>query len=275
MMTNIRKRNTSDILKLILAIVFISPLFICIVFSFVPDEKLYAVPTIQTVVNNLTFKNYNKVFETIPIVNYVKNSLIVCCIVIVVQLLISCMAAYAFAFLKFHFKDFWFTVILIAMMVPGQMCLITNYLTVRSLGLMNTYLGLTIVSFAGGRSLFMMRQSFLSMPKEMREAAMMDGCGEIQYMIRFAIPLSLPSVSSVCILLFIGEFNAYMWPLLVARKKSMFTIQIGMEQMISDSTPTYGMMMAVAVLSLFVPIVAFVFGRKYMVAGMTAGAVKG
>ena len=104
----------------------------------------------------------------------------------------------------------------------------------------------------------------------------MDGCGELRYMLSFAIPLSLPSIASVSILLFIGEFNAYLWPILVSRSPKMYTIQIGMAKMIDDTgVPTYGKMMAVAVLSLIVPIAAFLIGEDYLISGMTKGAVKG
>ena len=264
------------VIKILIGLLFISPVFICFIFSFVPDEELYGLPTVGTIVNNLTINNYLKVFKTLPIFSYIKTSLVMCAIVIVAQVVVSSLSAYAFAFFKFRGRGFLFTLVLIAMMVPGQVVTITNFLTIRRLGLLNTYLGLTIISFAGGRSLFMFRQSYLSLPKEMKEAATVDGCSDMRYLWQFAIPLSLPSVASISIMLFIGEFNAYLWPLLVSRKPQMYTIQIGMAQMIgSDAIPTYGRMMAVATLSLIIPIIVFLIGEDYLIAGMTRGAVKG
>ncbi|MCQ2412613.1 MAG: carbohydrate ABC transporter permease [Sphaerochaetaceae bacterium] len=275
-MTNRQKENIGFVIRLIIALIFISPLFICLVFSFVPDEKLFAVPTIKTIVSNLTGRNYIEILKEMPVFMYVKTSLVLAIIVIVMQLTISSLAAYAFAYMKFRFKNFWFTLILVAMMVPGQVVTITNFITVRDFGLLNTYLGLTIVSFAGGRSLFMMRQSFLSLPMEMKEAATLDGCGDFRYLVHFAVPLSLPSIASVSILLFIGEFNSYLWPILVARKPQLYTIQIGMASMVDDTaTPRYGKMMAVAVMSLVVPLLAFLIGEDYLISGMTKGAIKG
>ncbi|MGP1508124.1 MAG: carbohydrate ABC transporter permease [Sphaerochaeta sp.] len=270
------KERIEVAVKILLGILFISPILIGIIFSFVPDDELYNLPSFEVIRNTFTIRNYIKVFQTLPILAYIKTSLIMCMIVIVAQIVISSLSAYAFAYFDFRFKDFLFTLVLIAMMIPGQVVTITNFLTIRRLGLLNTYLGLTIVSFAGGRSLFMFRQSYKSIPKEMREAAIIDGCGEMRYLWQFAVPLSLPSVASVSILLFIGEFNAYLWPLLVSRKPQMYTIQIGMAQMIgSDAIPTYGRMMAVAVLSLVIPIAAFLFGENYLISGMTKGAIKG
>ena len=263
-------------IKIIIGLMFISPIFIGLIFSFVPDEELYALPTVRTVIDNLTIKNYIKVFNTLPIFSYIKTSLVMCFMVIVVQIAVSSLSAYAFAFFKFRGRNLLFTLVLIAMMVPGQVVTITNFLTIRRLGLLNTYLGLTIISFAGGRSLFMFRQSYMSLPREMKEAATVDGCSDLRYLWQFAIPLSLPSIASISIMLFIGEFNAYLWPLLVSRKPQMYTIQIGMAQMIgSDAIPTYGRMMAVAMLSLVIPIIVFLIGEDYLIAGMTRGAIKG
>ncbi|MFC2822150.1 MAG: carbohydrate ABC transporter permease [Spirochaetales bacterium] len=270
------KERIGVTVKILLGILFISPILIGLIFSFVPDEELYKLPSFEVIRNTFTIRNYIKVFRTLPILAYIKTSLIMCMIVIVAQIVISSLSAYAFAYFDFRFKELLFTLVLIAMMIPGQVVTITNFLTIRRLGLLNTYLGLTIVSFAGGRSLFMFRQSYKSIPKEMREAAIIDGCGEMRYLWQFAVPLSLPSVASVSILLFIGEFNAYLWPLLVSRKPQMYTIQIGMAQMIgSDAIPTYGRMMTVAVLSLIIPIAAFLFGEDYLISGMTKGAIKG
>ncbi|MGP1419192.1 MAG: carbohydrate ABC transporter permease [Sphaerochaetaceae bacterium] len=262
--------------KILLGVLFISPILIGLVFSFVPDEELYKLPSLETIKSTFTIDNYIKVFRTLPILAYIKTSLVMCLIVIGAQLFVSSLSAYAFAFFDFRFKNLLFTLVLIAMMIPGQVVTITNFLTIRKLGLLNTYLGLTIVSFAGGRSLFMFRQSYLSIPKEMREAAIIDGCGDMRYLWQFAVPLSLPSIASVSIMLFIGVFNAYLWPLLVSRKPQMYTIQIGMAQMIgSDAIPTYGRMMAVAMLSLVIPIIAFLVGEDYLISGMTKGAIKG
>lgn len=270
------KERIGVAVKILIGLLFVSPIFIGLVFSFVPDEELYALPTFRTVVDNFTINNYIKVFKTLPILSYIKTSLVMCFIVIVVQITISSLSAYAFAFFKFPLKNLLFTLVLIAMMVPGQVVTITNFLTVRRMGLLNTYLGLTIVSFAAGRSLFMFRQSYMSLPYEMKEAATVDGCSDLRYLFQFAIPLSLPSISSIAIMIFIGEFNAYLWPLLVSRKPQMYTIQIGMAQMIgSDAIPNYGRMMAVAMLSLVIPIVVFLIGEDYLIAGMTRGAVKG
>ena len=271
----VRKERISVAWKTVLGICFIFPVLIAFFFSFLPNNKVLGLPSLQTFFEFFTFENYEWVFKNIPILKYVTNSLEMCLIVIVAQSITACLAAYAFAFFKFKGKDTLFQIILIAMMVPGEVCTICNFLTVRSMGLVNSMLGLTIVSLTSCNFIFMMRQSYLSLPGEMREATMMDGCGEIRYMLQFAIPLSVPTIASLAITTFIGVFNAYLWPLLVSRSPEHYTVQIGMALLVDHETPTYGRQMAGAVLCMIIPIIFFVIFQSYMVKGLTKGAVKG
>lgn len=275
----ISRRKRQEILgvtfKTLLGIVFIFPVLIALVFSFVPNDKLYGLPTLQTIVENFTFENYQWIFDNIPILKYVSNSLTMCLIVIVAQTVVACLAAYAFAFFKFKDKDTIFQMILIAMMVPGEVCTICNFLTVRNMGLLDTMLGMVIISLVSCHAIFMMRQSYLSLPRELREATMIDGCGEMRYMLQFAIPLSVPTICSLAITTFISVFNAYLWPLLIARSPEKYTVQIGMALLIDNEVPAYGRSMAGAVLCMIIPVIVFLVFQSYMIKGMTKGAVKG
>lgn len=275
-LTRAQKDKISVAIKIVVAIIFFSPVFLGLLCSFVPDEFLLKMPSLKTIFSTLTYENYVKVWKAFPVVTYNKNSLIMCAIVIVMQIGISALAAYPFAYLDFKGKNLLFTLVLIAMMIPGQVVMITNFLTVRKLKLLNTYLGMTITGFVAGRTLFLFRQSYKGIPKEMKEAATVDGCKEMRYLWQFALPLSLPSAASLAIMIFIGEYNAYLWPLLIARSSKMYTVQIGMELMINpDAMPTNGRMLAAAMLSLIFPTIVFIFGQDYILRGMLRGGVKG
>ena len=271
----LRKQRVGVAWKTVLGIFFMLPVLIAFFFSFLPNDKVLGLPTLETFFEFFTFENYKWVFANIPILKYVTNSLQMCLIVIVAQSITACLAAYAFAFFKFKGKDTLFQIILIAMMVPGEVCTICNFLTVRDMGLVNSMLGLTIVSLTSCNFIFMMRQSYLSLPSEMREATMMDGCGEIRYMLQFAVPLSVPTIASLSITTFISVFNSYLWPLLVSRSPEHYTVQIGMALLVDHETPTYGRQLAGAVLCMIIPIIFFVIFQSYMVKGLTKGAVKG
>ena len=270
-----RKQRFGVAWKTVLGIFFMLPVLIAFFFSFLPNNKVLGLPALETFFEFFTFENYQWVFKNIPILKYVTNSLQMCLIVIVAQSITACLAAYAFAFFKFKGKDTLFQIILIAMMVPGEVCTICNFLTVRDMGLVNSMLGLTIVSLTSCNFIFMMRQSYLSLPGEMREATMMDGCGEIRYMLQFAVPLSIPTIASLSITTFISVFNSYLWPLLVSRSPEHYTVQIGMALLVDHETPTYGRQLAGAVLCMIIPIIFFVIFQSYMVKGLTKGAVKG
>ena len=261
--------------KTMLGIVFIFPVLMALVFSFVPNDKLYGLPSVATIIEFFTFENYQWIFKNIPILKYVSNSLTMCFIVIVAQSVVACLAAYAFAFFEFKGKDTIFQILLIAMMVPGEVCTICNFLTVRNMGLLNTLGGMVIISLVSCHAIFMMRQSYLSMPRELREATMIDGCGEIRYLVQFAVPLSVPTICSLAITTFISVFNAYLWPLLIARSPEKYTVQIGMALLIDNELPTYGRSMAGAVLCMIIPVIVFIIFQSYMIKGLTKGAVKG
>ena len=275
-MTVKRRRETISVsLKTMLGIIFIFPVLIALVFSFVPNDKLYGLPSVATVIEFFTFENYEWIFANIPILKYVSNSLTMCCIVIIAQSVVACLAAYAFAFFEFKGKNTIFQILLIAMMVPGEVCTICNFLTVRNMGLLNTMGGMVIISLVSCHAIFMMRQSYLSMPRELREATMIDGCSEMRYMVQFAIPLSVPTICSLAITTFISVFNAYLWPLLIARSPEKYTVQIGMALLIDNELPTYGRSMAGAVLCMIIPVIVFIIFQSYMIKGLTKGAVKG
>ena len=159
-------------------------------------------------------------------------------------------------------------------MIPSEVCIICNFMTVRDMGLMNTILGLTITSLVNCHSIFMLRQSFLTLPRSLREATLLDGCGDFRYLLQFVAPLSVPTICSLAITSFIAMFNSYLWPLLISRSTDKYTIQIGMALLIDQEVPKYGRSMAGAVLCMTVPIIIFIVFQSYMIKGMTNGAVK-
>lgn len=270
-----KKDRLEVMIKTLIGIIFISPILMALVFSFVPNDKLYGLPALRTILDNLTLENYRWMMANIPVGKYLSNTLLSCFLVIIVQTITSVLAAYAFACLDFKGKDTLFQIVLAAMMIPSEVCIICNFLTVRDMGLLNTLVGLCITSFVSCNSIFMMRQTFKTLPHEIREATLMDGCGEIRYLFQFAVPLSISSICSLAITTFMGVYNAYLWPLLIARDSGHYTVQIGMSLLIDNEVPTYGRSMAGAIMSMLIPVVMFIIFQSYMVKGMTKGAVKG
>lgn len=263
------------IFKLLIGLVLISPVLVGLLYSFAPNSLLYGFPTVSQVFENLTFENYRWVVNYLPIFRYLLNSLIVCAIIVCSTVLLSCMAGYVFAFFEFPGKKLLFNLILTVMIIPAEVTVICNYLQVQQMNLVNTYLGLSITSLVGGTAIFMMRQYFLQIPKEIKEASVIDGCGNFRFLLQIAIPMAKPAIASLAITGFIGAYNRYFWPMLISQTREMQTIQIGMAQLVGVENSEYGTILAGAMICIIVPAIVFIFAQKYIIKGMTDGAIKG
>ena len=268
------KSGGSFLLKVILGIAFISPLIIGLAFSVQTEEALVTYP-LRLFTDNPTIANYAEVFRKVPLLHYLKNSVIVCFFAILGQVIFSSLAAYAFVFFDFRFKKTLWTLVLMTMMIPGEVVVITNFVTVQNLNLTNTYLGLMITSLIGGTSIFMMRQYYMTLPKDYREAAELDGCGDINFLFRIATPLAIPTISSLAIYLFVSIYNAYFWPVLVTNKMDMRTVQVGVAYLVTADVVQYSQIMASAIVAIVPTVIAYIFGQDYIIKGMTSGGVKG
>ncbi|MDD3997348.1 MAG: carbohydrate ABC transporter permease [Sphaerochaetaceae bacterium] len=230
---------------------------------------------LQFLPKNPTFENFTWVMQTIPIGIYMVNTFIQCAIVIVCQLTICSLAGYAFVFFEFPLKKLLFTIILITMMIPGDVVIITNYIQIQRWKLTDTHIGMALPYLVGGMGIFLLRQFYLTLPKELKDAAEIDGCTDMGFFFRVAVPLSVPSLASLAIYEFISIYNRYFWPLLVTNKDSMRTIQLGMAMLEGGEAGKTPHILAGASLCILPAILVFIIGQKYLVKGMTAGAIKG
>lgn len=268
------KSVLSYIIKLLLGIIFVSPLIIGLLFSIHTEKELSQIP-LYLFPKVATLENYAKVFTDVPIFRYLWNSLVTCVVAIGCQVLFGSLAAYGFVFFNFKGKKFFWALILATMMIPGEVVVITNYVTVQQLKLVNTYAGLFITSLISGTSIFMMRQYYMQLPKDFREAAILDGCGELQFMLKICVPLSVPTIAALAIYQFIHIYNAYFWPLLVTNKDVWRTVQVGISYLVTGDVEEYGKVIAAAMVAMFPSVVAYIFGQDYIIKGMVSGGVKG
>lgn len=278
MMTGKKKRQLrgggSYALKVLIGLLFISPMIIGLLFSFQSDSQLGAAP-LRLITENPTIENYIEVFRKVPLLHYLKNTAVVCVVAICAQIVFSSLAAYAFVYFDFPLKKQLWTLILMTMMVPGEVVVITNYVTAQNLHLINTYAGLFITSMISGTAIFMMRQYYMQLPKDFKEAAVLDGCGDIGFLFRVATPLSIPTISALAVYLFVHIYNAYFWPLLATNKDTMRTIQIGISFLVTGDIISYGQILAGAMVAILPSVIAYIFGQDYIIKGMTAGGIKG
>lgn len=263
------------ILKILLGILIVTPVIICILFSFKPNGEML-VTTIRTIFpKKWTLENYKYVLVDVGIQRYLKNTFIQCFSIMITQMVFCSLAAYAFVFYKFKGKKLLWMLILASVIIPADVVVIMNYVQVQKWHLTNTHLGMALPFLAGGLGIFLMRQFYKTIPKELSEAAEIDGCGKMMFFWKIVFPLSVPSLASLAIRQFVIVYNRYFWPLLVVDKDRMRTIQTGMAYLEGGEGGKISHVMAGASFCIIIPVIVFIFGQKYIVRGMTAGSVKG
>lgn len=225
---------------------------------------------------NLTLENFRHVFKELPITRYFANSMIVALLTTLGQVIISALAGYAFARLNFKYKNFWFFVILVTMMVPSQVNIIPLFFLMRELHLVNTFPALILPGLFGGFGVFLMRQYFLSLPKDLEEAAKIDGCNIFQTFFKIGLPLALPAVVTLTIFTFVTTWNSFMWPLIITNSESMRTLPVGLAIFKGNfrEITMWGDLLACSVICTIPVIAIFFLGKKYFLSDLLSGAIK-
>lgn len=257
-----------------LGLVIIFPVVYCLCVSFMePTEILSTSP--HVIPRSFHLQNYRDVFEMTTITRYMLNSLFIATVDSVIRVIIGSLAAYALAFYRFPGRNLIFFLILGTMMIPSDATIVTNYLTVSRLKLINTYLGIMIVSFVSAMNIFLLRQYFLTISKELKEAAEIDGCSTLRFYWRILMPVSKPVLTTVFISSFVSQWNSYLWPMLVTNDNNLRTVQLGITMLNFPDNAAYGPTMAAAILILIPSMIVFLLFRRQLVSGIASGSVKG
>lgn len=266
-----RREFAGDLFKILFGIVLISPLILAAFISFMPKADIHRIP-FKIDLSNATLENYIYAFEYMNILTYLKNTFIMIIVELPCKLITALLAAYAFSYYKFKGRETLFSILLATMMIPGEVTIMTLFKMIMGWNLIDTYAGLTIVGLTDITAVFLFRQNMKAVPYELREASMLDGCGEMRYLFSILIPLCKPIIAAYSLRAFIFIYNNYMWPLLVTTQDSMRTIQTGVAQLSWSSHS--GLVLAAAMITSIIPLVVYFFGMDKIVEGMTAGAVK-
>ena len=239
------------------------------------EEYRMSVPTLWP--KKILFENYVQAFTTANLGRLFLNTVIVGLISTVLSLVITVLAAFAFARLEFKGKNLLFAALLATMMIPGELFTITNYTTVNSFGWMNTYTVLIVPFLVSVFYIYLLRQNFLQIPNALYLAAKVDGTGDLKYLWKVMIPLSLPTLISITILKMMGAWNSYIWPRLVANDEAHRLITNGLRNAFTDTTGdvNYPVQMAAVALVSIPLFLVFVFLRKYIMKGVSRSGIKG
>jgi sn-glycerol 3-phosphate transport system permease protein len=276
------KRKTRNLIQdslvsavaIALGLIIIFPLIYCLCGAFKTPHEFLTPKLLPG--SFLNFSNFREALEKGDLLRYTVNSFIIALAGTSIRLVFSILAAFAFAYYDFKFKNLCFFLILGTMMIPADVLLATNYLTVSRLHLLNSYMGVMAISFVSASQMFMLRQRFKSVPKDMREAAQIDGYGDISYMVNVLIPICKPVITTLFVHSFIALWNAYLWPLIItASSPHMRTIMVGITKLNSWEDENYQLVLAGVCISLVPSLMLFMIMRRNMKKGGMDGALVG
>lgn len=260
---------------ILIAISMLYPFFAMVNLSFTDNGEIFTNAK-KVFHSGLTFKNYENVFQTIPVSTYFLNSLIVAALATIGQVTFAAMAGYAFARMNFKYRDVLFLIILITMLAPPQVNIIPLFFLMRELHLVNTYSALILPALFGGFGVFMMRQYFLNFPKDLEESAKLDGCNIFETFFKIAMPLALPTIATLSIFTFVSSWNSFLWPLIVTNTESMRTLPVGLAIYKGSfrELTLWGELLACSVICTIPVIGVFLLGKKYFISDILQGGVK-
>lgn len=261
-------------LMIFLALLFMLPLLWMLSTSLKPKAQLFTLP-LRWIPQTWSLESYQKLFDNAPISRWFVNSLMVGVAVTVLTLIVDSLAAYAYARMDFRGRKLLFGLLLSTLFLPGMMFLVPNFLTLNALHLLNNYLGVIIPGLAGIFGVFFLRQFFESIPKELEEAATIDGANVLQTFVQVVLPQAKPALATLAVITFLASWNDFLWPMLVLTQPDMLTLPPGLRSLQGAYTSEYGQMMAGSVIAAVPVLIIYVALQKYIVQSVAATGIKG
>ena len=267
-----------------IALVMLVPLLWLIITSTKsPTENIFPLVPPQNIIQfgwellprQPTFENFVQVWQSQPFDRYFLNSLLVASLTVTLNLLFSSLAAYPLARLSFVGKDWIFTAVISSIMVPFQIVMIPLYILTVQLGLKNTYFGVIFPAIASAFGIFLLRQAFQGVPKELEEAARMDGCSELGIWWHVMLPSVRPALITLAIFVFIGSWSEFLWPLLVLDQPEYYTLPLGVAKLAGTFSLDWRLIAAGSVISIAPILLFFLVMQRYIVPSEIGSGLKG
>ena len=274
-------RNLADTLLagylpiLVALLIIVLPLAWMISSSFKPPSEIVTLsPTLLP--QEPTAENYADVVRRVPLLTMFGNSVYVTVVGATIKVVLAITTAYALVFIRVPGANAIFLGILVALMVPPEVSMLPNYLTITALGGRDTLWGIILPGLGTAFGTFLLRQHFKSLPKELFEAAELDGAGHFRKLFQIAVPVSLPAIATVALVTVVNEWNSFLWPLVITGSAEKMTLPVGLNllQSVETQAGSYGILMAGAVIVIVPMLVIFAALQRYIVAGLTQGSVK-
>ncbi|CVI69428.1 L-arabinose transport system permease protein AraQ [Clostridiales bacterium CHKCI001] len=268
------KTATTIVANIMVAFVVLLPLLYAVSIAFMPSGELFTTDW-NLLPKNPTLQNFKDALTKVPLLRFIGNSFLVAGCITIGQIISCSLAAFSFSFLEFKGKGILFMLVMATMMVPGEATIISNYLTVGQMGILDTYPVLILPYLTSAMGIFLFRQFYMSFPASLYESAKLDGCTNLRFIWKILIPLTKSAIGAMAVYTFINAWNMYMWPLLVTGSDSLRTVQIGISMLNSVDSQSITTMIAGVVMVIIPSISIFIIGQKQLIRGMFSGAVKG
>jgi multiple sugar transport system permease protein len=249
------------------------PFFWMITTSLKTEMETLLIPP-QWLPSAFRVENYVKAWYAAPFDRYFFNSFFIAITTTIGEVFTTILAAYAFAKMRFFGKNVLFAALLGTLMIPGEMLLLPNYVTIARIGWLDRYEALIIPWLVSVFGIFLLRQFFRSLPDELLDAARMDGCSRFRFLFRIAVPLSRPAIFTVALFKFLGSWNAYVWVLIMTNKEAMRTVPVGLQVFSSEIGTAYEQLMAASVLAIIPVLILFFFTQKQFIQGIARTGIK-
>nr|WP_238456237.1 carbohydrate ABC transporter permease [Lederbergia galactosidilytica] len=266
------ERSLVIVVLLIGSILVALPFVWMMLSSFKNDSEVLRIPP-TIIPEHPTIQNFIELFQNLNFDVYLLNTLIIV-VWSMFGLLLNTMAGYGFGKFQFRGKETWFIIVLITMMLPGQITMIPTYLILNEMGLTNTMTGIVLPGLIAAFNIFLIRQFMTTIPDDLIEAARLDGAGEFYIFLRLIIPLSKPILAVQVILTFIGAWNSFLWPLIIANDESLYTLSVGLSLLQDQHTTNYGLQMAGSAVMVIPILIVFTIFQKHLIEGFNVSGIK-
>lgn len=261
------------VVLLAVAVVVLLPFYWTVITSFKSDEEAVAMPP-RWLPSRFLWENYREVWKAAPFGRYLYNSVTCSFWIVLADIVSGVMAAYAFARLRFKGKEVVFLILLWTLMFPEQIFLIPRYLIVSRLHWRDTYAGLIIPRIVHINTIFLLRQFFEGLPKDLEDAAVIDGCGDLRKLWNVIVPLSRPAISALVILRFMWSWGAFFWPLIVVSEQRMRTLPLGLSVFKDEYTIKWRLLMGATVITMTPPLLVYMLFQRRFIQGVTFSGLK-
>ena len=244
----------------------LAPFFWMIITSF--KTKMESLDSNIILPAKLMYQNYSIAWNKAPFLQYFLNTIFVALSCTLLQLITCSLAAYAFSHMNFGGKDWIFALLMGTMMIPQQVLLVPDYFILKQLGWLNSYLALTVPWSAGFFGIFLLRQFFMTLPKDLWDAARIDGCSRFKFFYKILLPLSTAPLTTIAIFTFVGNWNSFLWPLFVTNDQKFYTIQVGLSNFNQSEGTEWHLLMAASTFCVLPLLIMFFIAQKQFIQGI-------